>query len=112
MNIGISLKLETLRVLSIAIEDIYNTRPTVNRMEKVYRSIGFDLAKMIESKYKAAKRKYSNLFDNDKEIKITLKFHEAWALIEILRELVPATVNEYDKNHLQQIIADLDEKTV
>lgn len=112
MKIELKLSLDVLKALSDAIEAVYGAKPTQSRMDKVYRSIGFDIAVSVQGKYKTSKRKYSNLFDNNKKIRVSFKFHEAWALIEILQDLLPTCTNKYDRIHLQSIINDLDQKTV
>ena len=56
------------------------------------------------------KIKKADLFDQKKQIKFNLKFHEAWALHKILIDLTPLADNKFLANHIQSTINKIDQK--
>lgn len=109
MKIELKLTIDSLISTTSLLMLVYNQDATLNKQEKVLRSIGFDLADKFDSKTKALQKKAS-LFDETKKPKITLKFHEAWALEIILIELMPYNTNDFRKNETQKVINQLNQK--
>jgi hypothetical protein len=65
------------------------------------------LADKFESKAKELK-KNSNLLNQKTKTKITLKFHEAWALHEIIDELLDLVLlDHYEENLISMLLSDL-----
>lgn len=75
--------------------------------EKLQFSIGYVLSDMFETKKRDLMKK-SDLFNEAKKIKITLKYHEAWGLKNILVDHVNLLENKYQKVNIQQAIHHLD----
>ena len=88
---------------------VYEIPATFDERTNVYFSIGCDIADKFDSKTKAQLKKQS-LFDHSKLHKITLKFHEAWALKNILLELITTVSNPYQKGLIQKVINIIDQK--
>lgn len=109
MKVAINLKPDAVIAVHKSLQKVYDMEVTVNRLEKIYRSISFDLADIFEKKFKGIVKKQT-LFDK-KAMKITLKFHEACALKEILPQLIETAENPFIANQLQQAINQLDQKT-
>lgn len=91
------------------LQQIYKLQVSQDKTEKIYRSIGYDLADKFDSKWKATLRKH-DLFDQKKLNKITLKFHEAWALQKILTDLHSSEDSDYIANLILNVINTLDQK--
>ncbi len=78
--------------------------------QKIFVSIGVDLADKFDKKTKSIIKK-SSLFTQKKKYDTTLKYHEAWALKNICIELFSWSENEYQKLQLENIISKLDKWT-
>lgn len=95
--------------INSVIKNVYELSVSNDQRENIYKSIGFDLADKFDSKTKALIRK-ANLFDTAKKIKITLKYHEAWALQMILMEVLPTISNTYQNTLITKVIHFIDER--
>ncbi|MCP1997280.1 hypothetical protein [Flavobacterium sp. HSC-61S13] len=109
MKIDLKLNKETLIVVSNLLQELYCLENTSNPKQKIYRSIGFDLAEKFEVKAKGLIKKNS-LFDLNKKVNMSLKFHEAWALEIILNELCVMLDNHYNQIVVNLIISELNQK--
>lgn len=109
MKVSIKIKPDAIIALHRSVQKIYDMPPPVKREERVYRSIGLDLADVFEKKFKSV-IKNQTLFDN-KAQKITIKFHEAVALLHILPHFLQEAPNPFIKAQLQNVINELDQKT-
>ncbi len=110
MIIKIKLNNDTLIAVNSLLKKVYELPPSVDKRENIYKSIGYGLADKFEKKVKLIIRKAS-LFDQAKRTEMSLKFHESWALQEILTELKPTLENDYQKTLTQKLINILDQKT-
>lgn len=110
MKVEIKFSNDTLMAINAQLQEIYNLPVSTIKRENVYKSIGVDLADKFDKKCKTLIKKAS-LFDQKKRFKMSLKFHEAWALQEILMELVSQVKNEYQKTLIEKTINTLDQKT-
>ncbi|AMA49429.1 hypothetical protein [Flavobacterium covae] len=110
MKIELKINADTVLAVNELLKNVYQMERTIDKRQQVYRSIGFDLADKFDTKAKELVKK-STLFDAKKKHKISLKFHEAWALEAILYELLHTTENEYYKVLVAKVISHLNEKT-
>lgn len=109
MKIDLKLNNDSVLAVNELLQHIYDMEKSNDKKVNVYRSIGFDLADKFDSKAKQLIKK-STLFDAKKIHKIGLKFHEAWALEIILRELFTYTDNHYVRIRVNVIIDTLNQK--
>ena len=109
MKVELKLNFDTLLAVSTTVNKVYELPATTIERECIYMSIGFDIADKFESKTKGLIKK-QNLFDHKKLHKITLKFHEAWALQAILMDLINTAPNPYQKGLIQKVINIIDQK--
>ncbi|MCH4824276.1 hypothetical protein ML462_13960 [Gramella lutea] len=100
MKIELKLSTDTLMAANKILKEVYNLPVSCVSRENVYKSIGMDLADKFDSKCKAQIRK-ANLFEN-KKVKLTLKYHEAWALEALIADLTDQLIenNEYQRSLL------------
>ncbi len=108
MKVELRLKPDTVAAVNKLLQKVYKMPVSNDKRENVYKSIGFDLADKIDKKYKNLIKK-ADLF-NDKPIKITFKYHEAWALEQIIIELIADEENEYYRTLQQGLINKVNEK--
>ena len=109
MKIEIKLNNDALIAVSKMLQKIYNLPVSVDKVENVYKSIGYNLADAFDKKVKAKVRK-SDLFDQKKLTKFSFPFHEAWALHKLLIELKPYGETEFASHQIQTVIDKLDPK--
>lgn len=112
MKVELKLSNDTLMATNKILKEIYELPLSQVKRENVYRSIGFDLADKFDKKCKTQIKK-ANLFDN-KKVKITLKFHEAWALESLIKSLADEIIvnNEYQRRLVFALADTLNQKTV
>lgn len=109
MKIEIKITNDALIAISQLIQQVYNVSVSVNYIENVYISIGYDLADMLDKKLKT-KIKKADLFDQKKQIKFTFKYHQAWALHQILINLKPLADSTFKQHQTQTVIDKLNAK--
>lgn len=110
MKVQLNIKPDTLITAHKLLQHVYDLGATVSKQEKAYRSIGYDLAEKFEKLYKK-KITSRDLFNTKKAIKVSIKFHEAWALELLLIDLIALAANSYQKHHIQTLIDQLNHKT-
>ncbi len=110
MKIELHLSPDTLIAANELLKDIYYLPVSMDKRENVYKSIGFDLADKFDAKAKSQIKK-ANLFEK-KKIKLTLKYHEAWALEAVIQDLLETVTNEYRKALLLNLANSINQKTV
>lgn len=108
MKIDLKLSNDMVMMIALQLRKIYEMPKSVNTHQNVYKSIGFDLSDKFDVKAKALVKK-SGLFET-KKAKVTLKFHEAWALEKILIDLKPIIQNEFQQTMTQSVINYLNQK--
>jgi hypothetical protein len=106
----IELKLTADQVFAVAklMQQVYEFKPTETQ-QKLMRSIAIDVADKYTNKQVAIYSKQS-LFDVKKLYKISLKFHEAYALCSVLKLFIHSVNDVYSNTILNKIIAILDQK--
>lgn len=109
MKVEIKITNDALMAVNSLLQGLYDMPVSVNPLQNVYASIGYDLADMFDSKLKS-KIKKADLFDHKKPVKFTFKFHEAWALIRILIDLKPYSDSAFKQQQIQTVIDKLDAK--
>lgn len=78
---------------------------------KVLLSISYELSNKFNTKARNIVLK-QNLFDSRKKYSIALKYHEAWALEQIIYKSLDNVNNDYARSLLKNIADDLNQKTV
>ena len=111
MKVELKISTDTLMAANKILKEIYNLPASTDKRENIYKSIGYDLADKFDSKCKARIKK-ANLFEK-KKVKITLAYHEAWALEAIIQDLIEQVIhNDYQKSLLISLTHTLNQKTV
>jgi len=111
MKVELKLTADTINAAARLLEQVYNLSAPNGQSEKVIRSISFDVAETMLSKQKSVRKKQS-VFDTKKKHKVSLKFHEAFALFNILNELINDVSDDYNRIILLRLIDDLHQKTL
>lgn len=104
MKVELKLKIDTVFAINKLLQTVYDTKQPIELNQKIYRSIGFDIADKFDKLQKSNIKK-ATLFDNKKLHKVTLKIHEGWALYNIIVNLLP-TVNNHQAQTALQVTAD------
>jgi hypothetical protein len=106
----IELKLTADQVFATArlLEQIYESKPT-DIQQKLMRSIALDVADKYIKKQHSLYTK-QNLFDAKKKHKITLKFHEAYALHSVIETLIYTVNDIYCNSILKTLLGNLNQK--
>jgi hypothetical protein len=108
MKVSLKTTVEKLAVINSIAQGVYNCTPTLDIMENVTRSIAFDVADKLSAKWKSVVKKSNNLFQYRAKLSIALKYHEAWALRDILRDLIVNCETDFQRQTVQKTINDLD----
>lgn len=112
MKVKLTLSKDTILCIAMMLGRLYYLPVSNIQRENIYKSIGFDLADMFESKARTLK-KSANLLNTKQKAQVTLKFHEAWALHEIIQELLEITpLNEYDQNLISLLLQQIHPKII
>lgn len=110
MKIDLKINRDTIGVIAKVLYVVTESKQSINdKMVNVYRSIGFDLYDKFERK-KISFVRNQTLFDTKKKHKISLKFHEAWALEMILIDFRTTLLDEYDRTLFNQFLDMLNQK--
>ncbi|MCH4828910.1 MULTISPECIES: hypothetical protein [Flavobacterium] len=108
MKIPIIVTLETLAIVTITLQPVYNTRAHTRR-EKSALSIAFDVSKKIESKTFSLKGQPFG-----KKVTISLKHHEAdmleLLLIDQIKNSKDEFIDEFIKTKIQGVINQINQK--
>lgn len=100
MKVELKLNIDTIFAINKLLQQVYDTNTPMEITQKIYRSIGFDLADKFD-KLKKSNIKKATVFDTKKKYKVSLKFYEAWALFNIIMNLLPTINNDLSKSQLQ-----------
>jgi hypothetical protein len=104
MKIKLTLSKDTVLTVYNMLNQLYNLPVSNIQRENIYKSIGFDLADKFESKAKELK-KNSNLLNQKNKVEMTLKFYQAWALHEIIHELLEVVLlDHYQENQISMLL--------
>ncbi|WP_271407168.1 hypothetical protein [Tenacibaculum soleae] len=110
MKVKLKFKIDEIVTISVLLNSYYELNFNgLTIEEKLQHSIGYLLSDIFETKKRALMKK-SDLFNESKSIKMTLKYHEAWGLKNILVEQGYLLENDYQKINIQRAIHQLDSK--
>ena len=109
MKIEIKLSRDELELFNYLLQQSYGRRFQSVRLYNIVHSLSLDLADSFDKKFKTRIKKV-NLFDGKKKTKITLKYHEAWALKIYLSNELETTTGDWDRNALLKHIMNLDQQ--
>jgi len=110
MKVELKLSHDAIILANKLLQQVYELSISVVEKENVYRSIAYDVADKFDKRVKKLV-KDANLFEN-KPKSITLKFHEAWALQQILLDASLELSNPYQISLRQGIIDKLNPKLI
>lgn len=108
MNIELKLTPDQVFAVAKLLEQVYDTNP-IDINQKVMRSIAIEVADIYIKKQHSLYKKQT-LFDAKKLHKITLKFHEAFALHSVLESLMYTVQDIYCRTILHKLINTLHQK--
>ena len=111
MKVELKLTADTINAAARLLEKVYDLPAPLGQSEKIIRSIANEVADAMLSKQKTIRKKL-NLFDAKKKHKISLKYHEAFALYNILNELNINVSDDYNRTILNKLKDDLHQKTI
>lgn len=112
MKVKLTLSKDTVICIANMLSRLYELPVSNIQRENVYKSIGFDLADKFDTKARTLK-KSADLLNAKKKAQVTLKFHEAWALHEIIHDLLEITpLNEYDQNLISLLLQQIHPKII
>ena len=100
MKLEIYITNDGLIAVDLVLQQMYNPNLPLTEMQKVYKSIGFDLAEIFEKKRKSQIKKAS-LFTQKKKVKVSLKYYQAWALKALLLDMIEFLESPYQKACVQ-----------
>lgn len=81
----------------------------LNKESKLLKSIGIEIADKIE--VKAVKTiKSATLFNSKKRHKISLRYHQAWALEYILQSSIPSLENPHSRTVMTALLGIINQK--
>ena len=109
MKIELKLNNDTLMACNEILQPLYASGVPVEEAGKLVKSIALDVADKIDSKCKTLVKK-ATIFDQKKQHKITLKYHEAWGLYRTLCVQVEFVKNDYKETILRKLIGVLNQK--
>lgn len=116
MKTTLKINADSIFALDKLLSNVYNIGFSLGlsgktKEAKVLLSISYELSNKFNSKSRNIVLKQS-LFDSKKKYSIGLKFHEAWALEQIIYASLDNVNNDYAKTLLKKIADDLNQKTV
>lgn len=111
MNIELKLNFDAVQAVNNHLQKVYKMGYGETVEQRVCKSIAFDLANKFDTRAKALIRKNS-LFEANKLYKMTIKYHEAWSLQLILMDVMSNVENSYERNIIQKLINNLNQKIV
>ena len=108
MKVELKLSPDTILAANKLLRNVFKISFSSEIQENVFKSIGFDLSEKFEKKTKSLIKK-ADLFDSAVK-SFSIKYHEAWALEQIIRDLIWSEKNTYQKMLLQKLINQINEK--
>ncbi|MCB6131652.1 hypothetical protein LIT53_12255, partial [Flavobacterium psychrophilum] len=102
MKVELKLNADTINAAARLLEQVYDLPAPLGQNDKIIRSIAYDVADAMLSKQKTIRKKI-NLFDAKKKYKTSLKYHEAFALYNILNELLVNVSDDYTRIILDKL---------
>lgn len=84
--------------------------PPTGREQKLIRSMAVELNDKFNKEAQKLKKSL-DLFEIKKKVKITLKYHDAWALEKLIFGAVSLIEEPYTIQQLRQLAGDINQKT-
>lgn len=109
MKIELKLTTDALLACNKLLHNVYETSAQTSKESRITLSIAYDVAEKIGTKARNVIKKQS-LFDCKKKHKITFKYHEAWALEQIIRNMIDTFNNVYQSSLLINIADTINQK--
>ncbi len=101
MNTSLKLNNDTIIAVHKMLSNIHDINAT-KPIQKVFKSIGFDLAVKFQKKYNQVTRR-NDLFEQKKLTKLTFKDHELWAIYNISDVLINFTECSHERLQIQNL---------
>ena len=111
MKIELKLNADTINAAARILEQVYDLPAPLGQNEKLIRSIAYDVAETMLSKQNSVRKKLS-LFDSKKKHKISFKYHEAFALYNIINDLNYIFPDDYTRIILSKLVSEIHQKLV
>ena len=111
MKVELKLNADSINATAQLLEQVYCLAPPLGQSQNIIRSIAYDVTEIILSKQKTIRKKQT-LFDAKKKHKISFKFHEAYALYNILNELITNVSNDYNRVIISKLIVEIHQKII
>ena len=108
MKTEIKLTADAIITLDRFLQRVYESVVT-SKESRITLSIAFDVAEKVGTKARGLIKKQS-LFDTKKKHKISFKYHEAWALEQIIRSMPEPFNNVYQNSMLTNIANIINQK--
>lgn len=111
-KIKLQLSKPTILCVSGMLNKIYELPVSNIQQENIYKSIGYDLAEKFHKKAITIK-KTTSLKPGKNKSDVSLKYHEAWALHEILHDLLQIIpLDTYYQALISKLLITLHQKTI
>lgn len=112
MKIKLKLTPDTILALDSLFEGFCNNNLAGKTKEqKTLLSIAYDLADTFQKQANKVVRS-TDLFNSKKKLGVSLKYYQAWALEQIIRQMPDPGDNEYRKTLLAKTADELNQKLV
>lgn len=110
MKIALQLTVDQIMAVCKMLELLEHLQPCVKPEDKLTRSIAFEVWDKFQTLKKKEVKNHS-LFSEEKR-KVTLKYYEAYGLLNIVRELWPLLNDDYTRVILNKLTNELHQKLV
>lgn len=108
MKIKVKFSVDQIVAISKLLNKLYDLNfNALTIEEKIEISIGAELADSFEKKRRNLQKK-NDLFNSNKKVDVTLKYHELWGLRNIFINRIGLLDNDYEKLNIQTSINLLD----
>lgn len=108
MNIDLKLSFESITIITSTLQPLYNTK-ALTRRHKSTLSIARDVLAKLEKKVTNVKLK-TDLFNSNKKLSVSFKFHEADMLELLLIQEMKGVEETYIRQKIQDVINQLNQK--
>lgn len=110
MKVKLTASKDAYVLVAHLLNKVYDLPVSSIERENVYKSIAMDLSDKFEAKSRVIK-KSTSLLTFKKKADITLKYHEAWALEQVLHDILrETTLDTYQNSLLNAFLNHLNQK--
>lgn len=111
MKLKLKLTPDAILAIDRLLSRLYAISPAGSTVrERMLLSIMYELADLFSKTAKKITRTTDLFSGNKKNKSITLKYYEAWALEQIIRDVINLEENPYKKNLLQKTADEINQK--